>query len=200
MVLRRFIVRERFAVLPGNPFIPGIYIYIYIGPPFVESYSPDFSLSMFTASYPSSCSGYFSSKAIHLAPPLSLPSLHFAAKYPYAWQIFVHILSCSEVKITSFLSIFLSSPPTFPFFHFCPFLPKAYVQNFPYSPQVLSFPRVYLLVRFCFSFWGFFPLFTSYKSQDGLKTAFSAAVALLQPSYLQCIIEAYEAKGRYHNL
>lgn len=103
-----------------------------------------------------SLSGYFSSKAIHHASPLSFPSLHFAAKYPYAWQRFVHILSCSEVKITSFLPIFLPSPPTFPFFCLCPFLPKAYVQNFPYFPQVLSFLRVYLLVRFCFSLWGFF--------------------------------------------
>lgn len=153
MVLRRrFIVREWFAVFPGNPFTPGI----YIGPPFVQSSSPDSSLSVFTASYPSCLSGYFSSKAIHHASPLSFPSLHFAAKYPYAWQRFVHILSCSEVKITSFLPIFLPSPPTFPFFCLCPFLPKAYVQNFPYFPQVLSFLRVYLLVRFCFSLWGFF--------------------------------------------
>ena len=53
MVLRRrFIVREWFAVFPGNPFTPGI----YIGPPFVQSSSPDSSLSVFTASYPSSLS------------------------------------------------------------------------------------------------------------------------------------------------
>ena len=48
----------------------------------------------------------------------------------------------------------------------------------------------------------FFPLFISYKSQGvaiGLKAAFSAAMALLQPSYLQCIIEAPEAKGPDHN-
>ena len=158
MVLRwRFIVRERFAVFPGNPFTPGI----YIGPPFLQSSSPDSSLNVFTASYPSSCSGYFSSKAIHHASPLSLPSPHFAAKYLYAWQIFVHILSCSEVKITSFLPFFLPSLPTLPFFCLCPFLLKAYVQNFPYLPQVLSFPRVYLLVRFCFSLWDFSPLFIS---------------------------------------
>ena len=50
----------------------------------------------------------------------------------------------------------LQTMPSFPFFCLCPFLPKAYVQNFPYFPQVLSFPRVYLLVRFCFSLWGFF--------------------------------------------
>lgn len=93
--------------------------------------------------------------------------------------------------------------PSSPFFQLCPF-----------SPSLLqrSISKVLLIqLKFCpflgFIFGvdfvslqytlGFFPLFISCKSQDvaiGLKAAFSAAVASLQPSALQCSIETSEAK------
>ena len=125
---RKFTVREGFAIFPWNHFTPGL----YIGPPFVQSSSPDSSLSMFTTSYPSPLARDILALKQFVMPLHSLfllPSLHFAATYPHAWQIFVHILSCSETKLflanfsafSPYLSLLLSLP-------FSPkFLPRAYI-------------------------------------------------------------------------
>lgn len=121
MVLRRkFTVREGFAIFPWNHFTPGL----CIDPPFVQSSSPDSSLSMFTTSYPSPSSRYFSSKAIHHASPLFayclvsvlLPHIPMPGKSLFTFYL--------AQRRNYFLPIFLPSPPTSPFFYLCPFLPN----------------------------------------------------------------------------
>lgn len=57
--------------------------------------------------------GIFVTEVIHNASPLS-PVLNSAAKCSCAWQIFVYILSCLEMRTTSFLPTFLSSSSTSP--------------------------------------------------------------------------------------